>query len=61
MGTPAQCADRLVRLAGLGLDKVMILGGFAAPDERSRQRLEASREVLAREVFPMAREKLAAS
>jgi 5,10-methylenetetrahydromethanopterin reductase len=61
VGTPAQCADRLVRLAGLGLDKVMILGGFAAPDEQSRRRLEASREVLTSEVFPMVREKLAAS
>jgi 5,10-methylenetetrahydromethanopterin reductase len=60
VGTPAQCADRLAGLAGLGLDRVMILGGFAAPDERSRQRLEASREVLASEVFPMVREKLAA-
>src|SRR4029077_17660468 len=31
VGTPAQCADRLARLSELGLNRVMILGGFAAP------------------------------
>lgn len=59
VGTPAQCADRLARLSELGLDRVMILGGFAGTSERARADLHLSRELLAAEVFPAVREKLA--
>lgn len=59
VGTPAQCADRLARLSELGLDRVMILGGFASTSERARADLHLSRELLAAEVFPAVREKLA--
>lgn len=59
VGTPAQCADRLARLSELGLDRVMILGGFASTSAQARADLQLSREVLAAEVFPAVREKLA--
>ena len=39
----------------------MILGGFAGASEQDRQNLQTSREVLAHDVFPAVREKLAAS
>ena len=61
VGTPAQCADRLVRLGELGITRVMILGSFAPPDEESQRALETSRQVLAAEVFPQVRQKLATS
>jgi len=58
VGTPAQVVDRLVALNGLGLHRVMILGGFAGASEEAAAHLAVSREVLAREVFPAVREKL---
>jgi len=58
VGTPAQVVDRLVALNGLGLHRVMILGGFAGGSEEAAAHLAVSREVLAREVFPAVREKL---
>lgn len=59
VGTPEQCADRLVRLGGLGLDRVVILGGFARAGEQDSEKLRVSREVLAAEVFPAVRARLA--
>ncbi len=61
VGTPAQCADRLARLRDLGLDRVMILGGFAGATGQAQADLKTSREVLAAEVFPAVRGKLRAS
>jgi 5,10-methylenetetrahydromethanopterin reductase len=58
VGTPAQVADGLMALNGLGLDRVMILGGFAGASDEAAAQLAVSREVLAREVFPAVREKL---
>jgi 5,10-methylenetetrahydromethanopterin reductase len=58
VGTPDQVVDRLVALAGLGLDRVLILGGFAGASEQAAADLAVSRAVLAGEVFPAVREKL---
>jgi 5,10-methylenetetrahydromethanopterin reductase len=59
VGTPDQVADRLVALNGLGLDRVVILGGFAGASTEAAQQLLVSQEVLAQEVLPAVREKLA--
>jgi 5,10-methylenetetrahydromethanopterin reductase len=61
VGTPAQCAERLVQLAELGLDRVAILGGFARSGPQDAEKLRISREVLAAEVIPAVRARLAAS
>jgi 5,10-methylenetetrahydromethanopterin reductase len=58
VGTPAQCADRLVRLSELGLDRVVILGAYPDASPESERHVQVSREVLAAEVFPSVREKL---
>jgi 5,10-methylenetetrahydromethanopterin reductase len=58
VGTPDQVVDRLVALNGLGLDRILILGGFAGASEEAAEQLAVSREVLAREVFPAVRDKL---
>jgi 5,10-methylenetetrahydromethanopterin reductase len=58
VGTPAQVVDRLVALNGLGLDRLLILGGFAGASDEAAAHLAVSRDVLAREVFPAVREKL---
>jgi 5,10-methylenetetrahydromethanopterin reductase len=59
VGTPEQCVERLVQLSGLGLDRVMILGGMTGTSEDDQVELQRSREVLAAEVFPAVRERLA--
>jgi 5,10-methylenetetrahydromethanopterin reductase len=58
VGTPAQVAERLVALRGIGLDRVMILGGFAGASAQAQADLAETRRVLASEVFPAVREKL---
>jgi 5,10-methylenetetrahydromethanopterin reductase len=60
VGTPAQCAGRLVQLSELGLDRVAILGGFARSGAEDAEKLRISREVLAAEVIPAVRASLAA-
>jgi 5,10-methylenetetrahydromethanopterin reductase len=59
VGTPDQVVDRLVALNDLGLDRVLILGGFAGASAEAAEQLAVSRDVLAREVFPAVREKVA--
>lgn len=59
VGTPAQCADRLVSLGELGLDRVVILGGLASSTAGAQEKLRVSRETLAAEVFPAVRRRLA--
>jgi 5,10-methylenetetrahydromethanopterin reductase len=58
VGTPGQVVDRLVALHGLGLDRVMILGGVAGASAEAAEHLAVSREVLVRDVLPAVREKL---
>jgi 5,10-methylenetetrahydromethanopterin reductase len=58
VGTPAQCTERLVRLGELGLDRVAILGGLAGSGADDADKLRASRQALAADVFPAVRARL---
>jgi 5,10-methylenetetrahydromethanopterin reductase len=58
VGTPAQCVDRLVALAELGLDRVVIVPVYADGSAAVERALADSTEALTAEVFPDVREKL---
>ena len=58
VGTPSECADRLVELSELGLDRVVILGAYPDGSPEAQRNVDISRQVLAEEVFPEVRERM---